>query len=192
VRFRLINGFLVSLLAFFAAILLIDEMETQRLKSDPSIGVSAAQPILGFLSAERLDVLADAHLQTKPPQYELSKDASSRSVEKNDRRISNWTRLAFLETVSAGVLNDQAAEALRRSYALSPYGEVELMKWRLNFANAYWDQLPLDLRLMSLRQIEALYLFDLHQRAWLIRDFKPLVPLLASEIQKCRTKYPDL
>jgi hypothetical protein len=144
-------------------------METQRLRRSPisELGLSDDMAVPDFASSDRLDALATRALDSEEPLYNLSLEATKKSIGLNPRRISNWNRIAYLDAVEHGTLTSDGFDAFRTSFDLAPYGEVSDMKWRLEFANAYWEKLPDDLKKQSLFQITALNSNYGEERIWL-------------------------
>lgn len=56
-----------------------------------------------------------------------------------------WLRLSLIEKRSAGDFGEASAQALRQSYAVSPFGP-QVTSWRLRYAFDNWNALPADLK----------------------------------------------
>jgi len=91
-------------------------------------------------------------------------------------------RLVYLSIVETGKLSEDALESLRYSYDLSPYGDVDVMKWRLTVSSKYWNDLPVDLQTSAMSQVTGLSLKQ-ENIVWL-RSFQTNVTKLRMRIEK--------
>ncbi|RPG17778.1 hypothetical protein [Ponticaulis sp.] len=147
--------------------LLTDEVNTQHMRRADIADIEFSEMLPEHASADFLDALATRALESPDNLLDLSERATLLSIEKEPRRTSNWNRLAYIDVARHGELTDTGLNALRQSFYLSPYGEVEDMQWRLQFTNAYWSQLPDDLQTQSLDQITALAASSRREHRWL-------------------------
>ena len=69
------------------------------------------------------------------------------ALEKDAGDSFTWANLSFLKTRQAGKLNQEATQALRKSIELCRLCDPSLLKWRLQYVLATWDNAPEDVRL---------------------------------------------
>ena len=74
-------------------------------------------------------------------------------------------RRAYLEGLRDGSLNAAAIEALRRSYALEPFGP-DASTWRLRFVFEHWPDMPPDLRERARAELTAAF----PRHGWALRE----------------------
>lgn len=102
--------------------------------------------------------LAELAAEKKPAPARLA--AAERLVRAELRfgpyRPSAWCRLAYVQFLRAGRLDERASQSLRRSYELAPY-ESDAFLWRTQFVFEHWDEAPMDLRQAALRETRAFY-----------------------------------
>lgn len=163
--------------------LLNDELRTQHLRRAALEDITFPETAPNDASADRLDALATRALETTPMQFDLAKHASDLSISKDPRRTSNWNRLAFIDIATDGTLSEAGLKALEESFYRSPYGEDYDMKWRLEFTNAYWTQIPDDMKIQSLSQITALSQLRNGKR-WLTEFKEKAHPEIAQRIDR--------
>ena len=113
--------------------------------------------------------------------------ATLRSIDKNPRPVSNWNRLAYIDVVDNGKLTSEGLAALEESFMRSPYGSVEDMYWRLEFTNAFWPSLTIEVKTQSLAQVTALSTMGLREQRWLRKFYA----LAAPDIQRRISVTPD-
>ena len=137
---------------------MIDELATQSTRNQnvseferPNINEHSP-----FTSSERLEAIAFKLLQKENPPLQDIQILTEISIKKNPRRFTNYNRLIYIDIAEHGTLTVDGLEALEESLFRSPYGDIASMKWRLEFANAYWEELPDPLQHASLAQITAL------------------------------------
>lgn len=136
---------------------------------------------LSKLSRVELIALSEASTMANPPMIALSR-ASTEVLLKGARPCLDCElRLVYLSVLETGRLSDSAFEALRNSYKLSPYGDTDVMKWRLNLSSHYWSDLPDDLKQSALTQVTGLSSGALNLN-WL-RSFETSVPELKRRIE---------
>lgn len=161
--------------------LLTDEVKTQHMRRADIADVEFPETLPEYASADFLDALATRALESPDNLLDLSERATMLSIEKEPRRTSNWNRLAYLDAYQNGHLTDAGINALRQSVYLSPYGDFDDMRWRLEFTSAYWEQLPEDIQTQSLAQITALAVNG-RERRWLSNFSATAHPDIASRI----------
>ena len=163
----------------------MDDFRTQTLRraNIETLELPVHAPVLA--SADYLDVLATRALETTPPLIELAEEATRLSIDKDRRRTSNWNRIAYLDVLKNGRITHVGINALRESFYRSPYGDTQDMRWRLQFANAYWHQLPRDLKTQSLAQITVLQQHWQDQR-WLGHFSRTAVAEISDRIAQSR------
>lgn len=181
---RWIPAALLLIIAGVSVWFMTDEIKTRFLRRAAIENINFPASIPASASADRLDALATRALETSPLQIRLAEKATKNSIQKDPRRTSNWNRLAYIDVAQNGKLTAKGILALRESFYLSPYGEVEDMMWRLELANSFWDELPEDLQTQSLSQITALSMTDWDSRQWLIRFVRKSHPDIRTRIER--------
>ena len=138
-------------------------------------------------SIVELESLAQKAISANPPQIDLAKEANEYLLQQKKACLSCENRTVFLDQFENGRLTNIGITALARSYELSPYGEEELMKWRLGIAAHHWSDLDEDLRKATLRQITALAQRKVN-RQWLVYQFETDIPEIRERITRLRTQ----
>ena len=133
-------------------------------------------------SIRTLNAIAKKALELESPDMDVSEKANTAILEIKEDCLDCHNRVVFFDLTKNGELSDTGLNALRSSYELSPYGEVELMKWRLEVSSNFWEDLDEDLQKSSLTQITALSQFQKGQ-FWL-RSFETDVPNIKSRITR--------
>lgn len=117
---------------------------------------------LGRLSSPSYyTAVADTALALQPPDLKLAEQATTQAILRNDRDVNAWNRLAYIDIRQNGQLTRDGMAALYQSYAASPYGDLALMTWRVDFATGTWAALPDDLRARTLAQIPVIGRFGI-------------------------------
>ncbi|MAI91865.1 hypothetical protein [Ponticaulis sp.] len=174
---------LLTLLFCVSVFFFIDKITTLSIRrAAPPTESEAVKPIPFLASADHLDALAAQYLDRTPPHLDLALDATHQSIAINPRIISNWNRLAYIDVARDGLISQDGIDALNQSFFLSPYGDPDVMQWRLEVINAYWYHLPQDIREAGLRQITALYNYSERTKGWLRRFRRDARPHITERI----------
>ncbi len=104
---------------------------------------------------------------------DFAERATRAALEREPRLVTAWNRLAFIDLARHGQLTDAGRHALAQSLHLSPYGDREVMRWRLEMAVLAWGELDESLRgpilsqvlVLSLRRADRRWLQQLANRA---------------------------
>ncbi len=115
--------------------------------------------------------IADTALALRPADLERAEAASVQLLLKNKNDITTWNRLAFIDFAEDGQLGRDGIAALQQSYNRSPYGDLALMTWRVDFATAVWTSLPDELQQKTLGQIPVIGRFGVSWE-WRVRNCK--------------------
>jgi len=133
-------------------------------------------------SVRTLNAVAKKALETTPEDIGTSEKANREILKKQNDCLDCQNRIVFFDLSKNDQLTAAGLEALHSSYELSPYGDVELMKWRLEISSNFWSDLDEDLQKSSLTQITALSQFQ-KGRYWL-RSFETDVASIKSRVQR--------
>ena len=131
-----------------------------------------------------LEAIAQRALETSPPIIHLSEEANAHLRRRLNTCLTCENRTVFIELYNHNRLTTAASEALSKSFQLSPYGELELMQWRLEICNQFWNQLNEDQRKAALMQITAIAQ-EREADQWL-RDFENPVRPIAERLDRLR------
>lgn len=104
---------------------------------------------------------------------DFAERATRGALDREPRLVSAWNRLVFIDLARHGQLTEAGRHALAQSLHLSPYGDRDIMRWRLEIAALGWAGLDETLRRQSLSQVlvlsgrgaERRWLRDLAERA---------------------------
>lgn len=115
--------------------------------------------------------IADRTLQSRQPDFDLVRRANALVLHQTPADVSTWNRIAYAELAENRHMTREGLAAFYKSFALAPYGDLELMTWRLDFAAANWTSLPDDLQDKALAQIPVIAKFGTSW-PWRIRNCK--------------------
>lgn len=88
-------------------------------------------------------------------------------------RPAVWCRLAYIQFLKAGRLDEKAASSLRRAYQFGPY-DPAVSLWRAQLILDNWTAAPDDLKQAALREVRAYY------AVW---DHREAVELMAAKVR---------
>jgi hypothetical protein len=108
------------------------------------------------MSIEALDAIATKALSLTPPNVEIAQTATREIMKHTENCLDCEGRIVFMDLTKNQKLTQEGLVALSKTYELSPYGETEFMKWRLQVSSKFWNDLDEDLRKSALTQITAL------------------------------------
>lgn len=100
--------------------------------------------------------LAEHALAIRPMNLRIAREASLKSLAIDSMNVTAWNRLAYIDLAANGRVTRNGLAALYQSYEISPFGNPQVMMWRVDFATQVWPSLPDDLRAMTLAQIPVL------------------------------------
>jgi len=127
-------------------------------------------------STRSLEAIANKALTLSPPDLDTAEKANSRLLQVKSSCLNCQNRIVFIDIAQNDRLTEFGLTALRRSYFLSPYGDEEIMKWRLDLSSEYWENLDEDLKKSALSQITALTQTR-ENRVWLKNLTSKVVPI---------------
>ena len=136
-------------------------------------------------SSAELEALAQRALDTYPPQIDFAEQANTELARRVTPCLSCENRIVFIDQYKNNALTERGLQALSRSYLLSPYGDEELMKWRLQISSRHWANLDEEQRKATLRQITALAASPEHQE-WVVSDFQTSVPDILVRVNRLK------
>ena len=136
-------------------------------------------------SSVELEALAQRALDANPPHVEFAEQANTELAQRVTPCLSCENRIVFIDQYNNNALTERGRQALSRSYQLSPYGDEELMKWRLEISARHWANLDEEQRKATLRQITALAASPEH-REWVISDFQTSVPDILARVNRLK------
>lgn len=133
-------------------------------------------------SAYLQDALAVRAIETDIGDLDFAERATRAALDREPRLVSSWNRLVYIDLAQNGRLTAQGREALEQSLYLSPYGQRDMMRWRLQIAALAWSDLDEGMRRQLLSQ--ALVLSRRRTgRVWL-ESFQQEAPdAMAAELQ---------
>lgn len=108
------------------------------------------------LPVETLRVIASRSLELTSFNIDVSERANRQLLNTPRPCLDCQNRIVFYDLTRNAKLTDTGLVALRKSFEQSPYGEENLMKWRLEVSSNFWNTLDDTLRKSALRQITAL------------------------------------
>ena len=107
----------------------------------------------------RLTAIAQLALQNSPPNYDRAEQSLILLLNRQPENAAAWNQLAFIDAARLGQPSRDGLIALLKSYQVSPYGDLEMMIWRVSFASHYWPAIPTDLRDKTLSQLAVIEKF---------------------------------
>ena len=122
-------------------------------------GSLATSSIRATTPPGRLTAIAQQALQDAPPNFNRAEQALMRLLNRQPDNASAWNQLAFIDAARHGQPSRDGLIALLKSYQVSPYGDLEMMIWRVGFASHYWSAMPTDLREKTLSQLAVIEKF---------------------------------
>lgn len=81
-------------------------------------------------------------------------DETRASLSRSPANATSWLRLAYIDSELNDGLTADGLEALRRSYAVAPYGP-DNTQWRLAFALNHWEQITPELRRRAMEEYKV-------------------------------------
>ena len=131
-------------------------------------------------SAYLRDAYAARAIEPDIADLEFAGRATRAAIEREPRLVAAWNRLVWLDLAEHGQLTDAGQAALAQSFYLAPYGERNMLRWRLQIAASAWDQLT-ELNRRGIRlQLGAQAIRD---RRWLHRFSSETSGGLRTEIE---------
>ena len=128
----------------------VARMDTSAMTADALPAMRPGAPVSYYTA------VADTALATRPADYGLAEAATIRVLAATPTDAQAWNRLAFIDLRRNGRLTREGMAALYQSYQVSPYGDLSMMIWRVEFAAGIWPSLPDDLQAQTLRQIPVI------------------------------------
>jgi len=117
-------------------------------------------------SAYLRDAYAARAIDSDIADLDFAGRASRAAIEREPRLVAAWNRLVWLDLAQNGRLTENGQDALAQSLYLNPYGDQDIMRWRLQIAAAAWD----DLGELNRREIRSqLHAAAAEDRRWLQR-----------------------
>lgn len=92
-------------------------------------------------SAYLRDAYAARAIEADIADRAFAERATLAALEREPRLITALNRLVYLDMVSHGRLTETGQAALSRSFQLNPYGDREVIRWRLRIAASAWTGL---------------------------------------------------
>jgi hypothetical protein len=126
-------------------------------------------------TARYFGAIADAALNTAPPDWDLARSAVQAALAREAREAGYWVELSYIERYAPDGDRRASIAAMREAYRLSPYGKPDFMAGRLEFVVRYWVVWDGDIQAAALR--EARYFRAVHALRYrtLLRTM-PLAP----------------
>lgn len=136
----------------------VEEFNRYQLVQAPAPAVLAtlAKPVPAEATADDLEIRSELSLLLKPQDAKAALDLARQTVAKDPTRAFAWARVAWLESQTAGAVNQVSLDALRRSMDLCPLCSQDLIRWRFNFVLGAWKAIPEDLRRKAFEQADIL------------------------------------
>ncbi|MCI5043110.1 MAG: hypothetical protein MRY72_00310 [Aquisalinus sp.] len=126
------------------------------------------QPLPQGKSVNYYTALADYALAVQPSNYLLAEQATGKILARMEHDAQSWNRLAFIDLRRNRQLTRDGVAALYKSYESSPYGDLAMMIWRVEFGSSVWTSLPDDLRQETIAQIPVIGRFGVSWE-WRVR-----------------------
>lgn len=133
-----------------------------------------------------LESYAKRALKITPPELDKIRQATLRILKDDPSCLNCYNRIVFIDIIQNDALSTTGIDALSRSFKLSPYGDTELMKWRLSLSSKYWNELDEPLQKSAISQITALAQGRV-ERQWL-RDFETDIIKIRQRIELLQAK----
>ena len=170
-RFAIAVGFSATgFLAFSSFMGEIKALQTASTNFSPAT-LATLSPLPGGASANYYTIIADKALAVRPANLALAEEATLAILQKNNHDVTSWNRLAYLDLAANRQLTREGLAALYKSYEISPYGDLQVMAWRVEFASNHWSSLPTDLKQKTLAQIPVIGKFGISWE-WRIKNCK--------------------
>jgi hypothetical protein len=160
--FTYLLGFSFMIFGLFALVGFYQESTAARAKQAMDKG--AQVPALAALQTDQplsyYIAIADEAVKA-PATLPVARAATMHILSKDPSDVSSWNRLAFIDVAENGRLTRDGLAALYQSYHVSPYGDLQVMTWRVDFASNIWSSLPMDLKQKTIGQIEVIGKFGI-------------------------------
>lgn len=189
-RFKILNWAKYSIaallvLGFFASVqyfldtLYVKKIETLNQQSFRELVVTVN---LDRMSLPALEAFAAKALEISPPEIVASAAATKLLMKSDATCLNCQNRIVFFDLTKNLALTETGLTALKNSFELSPYGDENLMKWRLEVASEYWSNLDDDLKKSALSQVTGLSQ-SRKNREWL-KEFSTEVEEIAKRVAR--------
>lgn len=135
----------------------LTEMQADSMEPEAATGLAAA--VATPASVRGYEALAEAALARQPlspDDLALARAASLKTLSLDPDNVSAWNRLAYIDLADDGRLSRDGMTAIYQSYEISPYGNPQVMTWRVDFATRSWSSLPDDIRRATLDQLPVI------------------------------------
>lgn len=134
-------------LAVWSGLTSIDRVDTAAIarSSDAAFRARMAAGLPDTASYLWYEAVTDRALTLEEPDLSLSIAAFERALRQEPRDGEEWGRFAYALYLDGTDL-DGAVRALAQSYEHMPIGSWEYRKWRLQFVEILWPDLPEGLR----------------------------------------------
>ncbi len=96
-----------------------------------------------------------------PIDIDRARTALEFLAKKEPMTVGVWNRLAYLDRLENGIPTKEGLAALLQGYEVSPFGDLDMMIWRVDFASAHWSAMPTSLREKTLSQIPIIARFGI-------------------------------
>jgi len=151
---RLISALLLAGLAGWSALTAIDRADAASIarSSDSAFRARLASGLPDDGSFEWYGAIADRAMALAEPDTALAVEAYERALQMEARDGQMWGRFAYALYLD-GAGREALTRALAHSYTHMPIGDWEYRKWRLQFVDLLWEELPPSIH--SAAQIEA-------------------------------------
>ncbi|MCI5048433.1 MAG: hypothetical protein MRY59_13110 [Aquisalinus sp.] len=168
--FRRLLGAAMLGVSALCGVAFLGEAEAWRLaRQDVTNGSGILQEALPQgKSVNYYTALADYALAVRPSDYDLAEQATGKILARMTHDAQAWNRLAFIDLRRNRQLTRDGVAALYKSYEASPYGDLAMMIWRVEFGSSVWTSLPDDLRQRTLAQIPIIGRFGVSWE-WRVR-----------------------
>ncbi|GGD12966.1 hypothetical protein [Aquisalinus flavus] len=141
----------LALFGFYA------EMQADAMGPEAATSLAAAIPTPASIRGyEALAQAALARQPLAPADLDLARTASLKTLSLDPGNVSAWNRLAYIDLADDGRLSRDGMAAIYKSYEVSPYGNPQVMMWRVDFATRSWTSLPDDIRRATLDQLPVI------------------------------------
>jgi len=153
-------------------------LDARRLgtSDDSRFRVLASETNLSRASIGELEILSRRALELLPPDIKLAEMANKRILVIRSKCLTCETRRILIDEYKNGRLTKNGLHALQNTYALSPFGDLNLMLLRLEVSERYWDELGGQNQNLALAQIEAIAAYKVGQQ-WLYTLDTDIVPI---------------
>lgn len=103
-------------------------------------------------SAYLRDAYGARAIEADIADLDFAERATLGALGREPRLVSAWNRLVFIDLARHGQLTETGQEAFAHSLHLSPYGNRDIMRWRLEITARAWAGLDDSVRRQSLSQ----------------------------------------